>query len=202
MVRKRHIAVAFAAALLFAWLARWVLTGESMAFDLRIRNAVHTFASPWLTRVLWAITMLGWIGVMLPVGALVAWRLTALGHGRKAILLAGGTLSAELASYVLKMAFYRQRPEVFFGLPLAENYSFPSGHSFVGTVFYGLLASILLRKRRWIAAVTILMAALLGLSRVYLGYHYPTDVLGGWDCAAAWLALTGMPVDASREPQK
>jgi undecaprenyl-diphosphatase len=180
---------ALAAALFFAFLTLWVQAGESMGFDLSIRNRVHTFASPLLTRVLLAITMLGWGWVMAPVGAALVIFLAMRGRGRQAMVLAAGALSAELVSYLLKEAFQRPRPEVFFGLPPAETYSFPSGHAFVGTFFYGLIAIILLRKRGRALALMVPAGLLLGLSRVYLGYHYPSDVLAGWTCAAAWLAL-------------
>jgi undecaprenyl-diphosphatase len=165
-----------------------------MLLDLWIRDTVHGWASPLITDPLLAITMLGSEWVMLPLGAVLVWRLAIADRRRQAIRLAAGGLGAELVSNLLKLAFHRPRPPVFFGLAPAETYSFPSGHAFVATVFYGLLAGILIesssRGRVWIAAVAILMALSIGFSRVYLGYHYPTDVLGGWACAAGWLALT------------
>lgn len=197
--RRFRLGAAPAAALAFALLARWVLAGESMLFDLRIRGAVHAWASPVLTGAMLAVTMLGSEWVMLPLGAVSVWCLATKGRGRQAILLAVGGLGAESVSALLKLAFHRPRPPVFFGLSPAENYSFPSGHAFVATVFYGLLAGILLessRRWRWIAPVLTI-----GFSRVYLGYHYPTDVLGGWACAAIWLALSP-PVNPAGQTQK
>ena len=206
------MAVAGGAALLFAILACWVLSGESMPFDLRIRDMVHLSALPFATSALYASTMFGTEWVMLPVGALLVWRLVSRGYRRQAFLLGVGSLSAELASESLKLIFSRPRPQVFFGLPPAISFSFPSGHAFVSTVFYGLLAGILAgafpQWRVRIVTAWALAALVIGFSRVYLGYHYPTDVLGGWLCAAAWLALaklwwsSGAPVDAAGEPQK
>ena len=164
-----------------------------MVFDLRIRDTVHSWASPVVTGVLLAITMLGVEWVLLLLGAVTVWRLIGVHRGRRAFVLAVGTLSAELASELLKLAFHRPRPAIFFGLIPAATYSFPSGHAFVATVFYGLLAGILNelypRERVPIAAATLLLVLLIGLSRVYLGYHYPSDILGGWLCAVAWLAM-------------
>jgi undecaprenyl-diphosphatase len=211
--RKYLLTVPLSAALLFLLLARWVLAGESMPFDLWLRGAVHDWASPLATRALLAVTMLGSEWVLLPLGAVLVWRLATIGRERQAILFAIVSLAAELVSHWLKFVLHRPRPAVFFGLSPAETYSFPSGHAFVGTVFYGFLAAILMtfersrRKRRRIAAAAVLMAFLIGFSRVYLGYHYPSDVLGGWACAAAWLALarlalTGAPVDAAGQPQE
>jgi len=191
--RRYLLTAALAAALLFLLMARWVLAGQSMVFDLPIRGTVHSWASPALTSVMLGITMLGSEWLMLPLGTVIVWRLATLRHRRHAILLAAGSLGAELASYILKLACHRVRPPVFFGLSPAENYSFPSGHAFVGTVFYGLLAGILAqlycRRRVEAIALAVLTVLLVGFSRVYLGYHYPTDVLGGWTCAAGWLAM-------------
>jgi undecaprenyl-diphosphatase len=195
VTRKYLLGGLVAATLSFLLLACWVLSGGSMPFDLWLRAAVHGWASPALTRGMLAVTMLGSERFLLPLGAILVWRLLATGRRRQAILLPVAGLSAELFSQMLKLALHRLRPETFFGLPPAETYSFPSGHAFVSTVFYGLLASILMagensrRKRAGIVAIAVLAASAIGLSRVYLGYHYPSDVLGGWACAAAWLAL-------------
>jgi undecaprenyl-diphosphatase len=182
---------ALTATLAFLLLARWVQSGASMPFDLAIRGAVHAWATPPATHVLFAITMLGSGWVMIPLAALVVWFVPG---GRR---FAISVLIAELASDLLKVAFYRPRPTVFFGLPPADTYSFPSGHAFVATVCYGMLAELLMARypahRRGIAAIAVLVALTIGFSRVYLGYHYPTDVLGGWLCAIAWLALSGAP---------
>lgn len=208
---RKNLLAALAAALVFVLVARWVLTGESMFFDLWIRDSVHAWASPLVTHVLLAITMLGSEWIMLPLGAVLVWRLATIGHKRQAVLLATGSLGAELVSNLLKLAFHRPRPEVFFGLAPAETYSFPSGHAFVSTVFYGLLAGILMgsfrRGRGGIVAgmasiALALIALMIGFSRVYLGYHYPSDVLGGWTCAAAWLAFTGAPIYRAGQPRK
>jgi undecaprenyl-diphosphatase len=183
-----------------------------MLFDLWIRDSVHSWASPFATGVLFAITMLGTEWVMLALGALAVWRLATLGYKRQAILLAVGALGSEAASELLKLGLHRLRPAVFFGLSPAVTYSFPSGHAFVGTVFYGLLAGIVIDTfpsvRYRVMTVVTVTVLLIGFSRVYLGYHYPTDVLGGWLCAAGWLAmarlwwLRGAPVNATGKGQE
>jgi undecaprenyl-diphosphatase len=199
--RKYFLGGALAAAVVFLLLARCVLAGGSMPFDWWIRDTVHGSASPLATRALLTVSMLGSEWVMLPLGAAIVGCLATIGRGRQAALLAIVGLSAELVSQLLKLAFHRPRPAVFFGLPPAETYSFPSGHAFVATVFYASLAAILMTfersrgKRGWIAVAAVLTAIMIGFSRVYLGYHYPSDVLGGWVCAAGWLALARVVVN-------
>jgi len=192
--RNRLLVIMAAAGLFFTLLARWVLSGASMPFDTAIRTAVQAWASPPLTAVMLAITSLGSEFFMVPLGAVLVWYLIATGRRRSAIHFAVLSLSAELFSQLLKLALHRPRPPVFFGLSPAETYSFPSGHAFVASVFYGLLAMVFMAERprgqrAAMAATAWLTPLLLGFSRVYLGYHYPSDVLGGWALAVAWLAL-------------
>jgi len=183
------------AAFVFAVLARRVTFGETTRFDASLRAAVHGWASPAFTRVMLAVTTLGSEIFLIALGAILIWYLTATGRRRPAALLAAVSLSGELLLQVLKVALHRPRPPVFFGLSPAETYSFPSGHAFIATVFYGLLAGVFMagepsrRKRAVMAAMAVLASLAIGFSRVYLGYHYPTDVAGGWVLAVAWLAL-------------
>ena len=94
---------------------------------------------------------------------------------------------------VLKTAVHRARPDPFFGIA-PESYSFPSGHVLFSTCFYGALASIVTASlqngpsRATVWAVTALLVSAVGWSRLYLGLHYPTDVIGGLLIALAWMA--------------
>jgi membrane-associated phospholipid phosphatase len=186
------------AGLSFVLLAWWVLSGRSAPFDLWLRAAIHSWASLSLTRSMMAVTTLGSEWFVVPMAGLLSWRLSALGRRREAIWFPAFSLSAELICQLLKLAIHRPRPEVFFQLSIAKTYSFPSGHAFISAVFYGLVTSILIagpRSRRWRVAAPTLAGAvilLIGCSRVYLGYHYPSDVMGGWACAAAWLSVAGL----------
>jgi undecaprenyl-diphosphatase len=111
------------------------------------------------------------------------------------VVFAVAALGAEALDQIMKLLFYRPRPEPFFGLASPVTHSFPSGHAMVSCCFFGVLAAILaarqpsLLKRIAIFAAAALLVALMGFSRVYLGLHYPTDVLAGYAAAVVWLAV-------------
>jgi undecaprenyl-diphosphatase len=191
MDRRVSAAAAVAGLLVFGAMAYPQVRGEAIGFDLPVRAAIHGWAFPALTAAMRLITTLGSEYFLLPLAAILVWRLAKRGARQAAYLLVAGSLSAEAVLQLLKALIHRPRPELFFGLMPAETYSFPSGHAFVPAVFFGILAGILAAGARWRAAV-VALAALLGLSRVYLGYHYPSDVVAGWALAVVWLAVCAM----------
>lgn len=179
--------VAACAALIFVWLAFAVASGQTAGFDSPVRQAVHSFATPALTRVMLAFTFIGTTGFMALVGALFVWWLIKRSHLRDAIWLIALQISANLVLQILQFAFHRARPEPFFGVAKPTSYSFPSGHALLSTVFYLSLA-ILMTRNPVIRTAAALLAVLIGLSRVYLGVHYPTDVLAGFAGGVFWLS--------------
>ena len=186
-------AAALAGLLFFGWLADGVLSGETASLDAAVRGTVHSWASPHLTFVMRGLTWLGSGAVLVPLGILVFWWLSAVGRRHSAILLILAGLGAEAANRALKLLFHRGRPDAFFGYPQPDNYSFPSGHAMVSFCFYGALAAILAtgtesRRRRvgiWTGAA--MLAAAIGLSRIYLGVHYPSDVMASYAGGAVWV---------------
>ena len=92
-----------------------------------------------------------------------------------------------------KAFFERARPDLIFDYKIPDTYSFPSGHAIASASFYGILAVIFARRLKsnkakasvWAAAVTLIFVV--GLSRVYFGVHYPSDVVAGWLAAAVWV---------------
>ncbi|MGO9232187.1 MAG: phosphatase PAP2 family protein [Bryobacteraceae bacterium] len=165
-----------------------LLRGQPIGFDLPVRAAIHGYAFPALTAAMRLVTLLGSEYFLLPLAAILVWRWVKRGERQAAYRLAAGSLGAEAVAQLLKALIHRPRPEVFFGLVPAETYSFPSGHAFVPAVFFWIVADALAVGARWRAAV-VAMAAVLGFSRVYLGYHYPSDVVAGWALAVVWLAF-------------
>ena len=187
-------AAALAALLLFAWMGREVLLHQAMGFDAAVRGGLHALASPALTRFFETVTWLGSEVFLVPFGVLVVWRLAAARRRRAAVLFALVALGGEGLAEILKLAFHRGRPEPFFGYPLPGTYSFPSGHAMLTLCFFGVLAALLAPRLRslagraavWLAAAAL--ALTVGLSRIYLGVHYPSDVAAGYCAAIVWVA--------------
>ena len=161
--RNRPFLALGVATLAFVVLALWVESGNSIAFDLAIREAFHQIASPGLTHCEVAITTLGAGIVLWPLGAAVAWWMARRRGRRHAILFLLTVLSADLVSQLLKLGFHRVRPQVYFGLSPAWSYSFPSGHALMSTVFYGALAALGFQGRSRTRTLVVALAALGGL---------------------------------------
>jgi undecaprenyl-diphosphatase len=184
---------ASAALIFFGWLTNVVLAGESMRFDNAVRNAIHTWASPPLTFAMLGITQLGSAPALVTLGVLVIWRLTVQRRRQAVLIFIAACVGAEALSEMLKVVFRRQRPEAFFGYAEPITYSFPSGHSMMSACFYGVIAAILTtrmassKRRIAIWAGAAFLAVAIGFSRVYLGVHYPSDVLAGYATAAIWV---------------
>ena len=184
--------IAVAALFVFAWIAEEVLEDHTRRFDTAVRGWVHQFSSPWLTR---AAKAASFIGADILVAALIACLLVfAILRWRRAALWLTITMAGALVlNMSLKDAFHRQRPTPFF-ISLPHTYSFPSGHALFSFCFYGVLAGLLadriqsLTARICIWAVAAVLIVAIGLSRIYLGVHYPTDVLGGYLAAAVWVS--------------
>lgn len=198
MEKPSHpLAAGFAAACglaLFGWLAGAVAHGKTMAIDMAIRDAVHAWASPGLTAAMRVVTRLGAAELLVPLGLLLAWGLAAAGRWPAARLFLVAAIGGEVLDQALKTAYQRVRPLAFFGYPQPLGYGFPSGHAMMSFCFYGVAAAILtagMRSRSGRALIwgcVGLLAAALGFSRVYLGVHYPSDVLAGYLAAAIWVA--------------
>lgn len=187
------------ALLVFVWLARQVAKGVAIGFDAGVRAFVHQNASSGLTGVMRFLSDLGEPGLlfMLGIGALIA--MLVLRWNRQAILFLILLSGAFVLDSTLKFTFHRTRPAPFFGTPEPHSSSFPSGHALFSICFFGVLAVIATehvasRKARaaiW-ALATVLVSAI-GLSRIYLGVHYPSDVVAGYAAAVFWVgAVTHM----------
>ena len=189
------LATAIGALIFFGWLADEALEGDARAFDDATRAAVHQLASPLLTAIMRGFSFVGSTIALSVATIFVVIRFAMRKWKREAILFALTMIGAGLLNIALKLAFKRPRPVPFFNLSPPETYSFPSGHSLTSAVFFGALAAILtarIRSRRVRVALWIVSTAmflLIGLSRIYLGVHYTTDVIAGFAAALIWILV-------------
>jgi len=186
--------LALSALLFFGWLAEEMMEGDTARFDSTITSAVHEHATARLTTAMKALTMLGSSVVMTPLAILTL----ALCYFRREFhalkTLAATFGGALLLEFSLKLAFHRPRPAPFFDLPTPATFSFPSGHALFSFCFFAGLAALLsprLASQKaklglWSIAIALILG--IGLSRIYLGVHYPSDVLAGYAAAIVWVA--------------
>lgn len=180
---------------LLSWLAHEMLEGETLHFDDAVRNAIHGVASVRTTAVMLAASRFGSPAILAPIGILFAVYFYAVGWRRAAALLPLTMLGAGLLDTILKEGFRRARPVAFFDYPLPTSYSFPSGHAMFGFCFFVALAVLLsprvkqpaIRVAIWTLAV--FLAFIIGVSRIYLGVHYPSDVVAGWGSGFVWVVV-------------
>ncbi|HVS87417.1 MAG TPA: phosphatase PAP2 family protein [Candidatus Acidoferrum sp.] len=188
--------IAATALFVFGWLAEEMLEGDTQQFDAFVRTAVHQLATPGLTRLMQVFSFLGSVAAVTAMCLVVVCVSFYFRHARTAALLAITMLGVAALDVALKHAFHRPRPVAFFGAT-PSSYSFPSGHALGSLCFYGILAAILAARARgrgakfcvWMAAVVLV--GMIGFSRIYLGVHYPSDVIAGYCAAVVWVGAVG-----------
>jgi undecaprenyl-diphosphatase len=184
---------------LFIELADEVVEGETGAFDewlLRAlrnpNNLAEPLGSPWVQELARDATALGGLGWLAFFTLVIAGFLWLDGKHRLVVFLLAATGSGGAVSQALKMLFARERPDVVPHLSQVMTSSFPSGHSLLSAVVYltlgVMVAAAVPRTSQKIYALTIavLITLVVGGSRIYLGVHYPTDVLAGWLAGLVW----------------
>jgi undecaprenyl-diphosphatase len=185
----------------FFALALLVHTGQTAGFDrhflLSLRTGDnHDPIGPWWIEWLFhALTRLGnWYVVLGVAGAVIAW-LIYQAKQATAFLVAVTTGGQSLVNEILKWIFDRARPDLVAHGVETSSTSFPSGHAMAAAAVYLTLAALLVRTQKSRAAkiaiisAAVLIAVLIGISRIYLGVHWPTDVIGGWLAGAAWALI-------------
>jgi undecaprenyl-diphosphatase len=189
------------AALLFAFgeIAEDVIEGEPLAFDRVIMLAFRDAADPsvpigppWLREAARDVTSLGGTVVLGFILFTVAGYLFLARKRAAAWLMLGTVLGGVTVNTLLKLAFARPRPDFVTPAVPVFTPSFPSGHAALSAITYLTLGALLartqssFRMRLYFMSVATVLTVLVGSSRVYLGVHYPSDVLAGWFIGAAW----------------
>jgi undecaprenyl-diphosphatase len=180
----------------FAEITEEVVEGESRAFDRAVLLWIEANVPAWMDGPMRAATALAYYMVVVPLLAGFSLAFYLRGWRLSAVMLVISTAGSVFLTAVLKGVFRRARPEVVDSGYAAGFYSFPSGHATVAVGFYGALALILayhLRgPARWaVVLIGTAVVLLIGFSRLYLGVHYPTDVLAGFLAAPLWLVSVG-----------
>ncbi|MCC6713569.1 MAG: phosphatase PAP2 family protein [Candidatus Dadabacteria bacterium] len=191
--------VSAAAFLAFAELAGDVLEGENRQIDttilLMMRNGndlANPLGPPWFEEMMRDITALGGVAVLTLVTIFSAIYLLLIKRRGLVLYLAAAAITGTIFSNLLKAGFGRPRPDVVPHEIVVYTASFPSGHSLVAAVIYLTLGVILAeaqtryRLKIYILSVAIVLTLLVGISRIYLGVHWPSDVLAGWLAGTAW----------------
>jgi len=187
---------------LFAWVASRVRHGRTQAFDDAVLRYVGAHRVPLLENAMLEITFLGTGTVVLMIAFVAALFLWLTRHRYSAALLVAATVGAVVLNNVLKQFFDRPRPQIITWGTHALTTSFPSGHAMSAAVVYTTIAYLAarLQQRHRARVVTMSLAALLVLlvsaSRVYLGVHYPSDVLAGTVVGLAWAGFCMATLEA------
>lgn len=196
------------ASALFGAIAEDVVTAQAITIlDVHVAQWLHAHGTSAMTRFMLLVTYvhgIGGIAVLATAFGIYLARQKAYYWLLSLVLAVAGGAALNVA---MKYAFHRARPSFDDPLMTLATYSFPSGHTAGSTTFYGVLACYLFsRFQTWPARLTIVMAAvgmtaLVGMSRMYLGVHYLSDVLGAVAEACAWLALIITAVSTLRRRQ-
>jgi membrane-associated phospholipid phosphatase len=174
-----------------AWLCTEVWEKEAFSLDRSCLLWIHQFANPQLDRVMLLITALGDPPTVIAIFTIaIAW----LGMKQRyndGIRFAIACLGGILLNQVMKLFFAKPRPELWQRLITETSFSFPSGHAVGAMVVYGFIAYILAKQlqqyKLFIYTAATLVIAAIGLSRLYLGVHYPTDIIAGYGVGILWL---------------
>jgi membrane-associated phospholipid phosphatase len=193
VARARLLVAAIVLAAL--WLA--MLLFGTGPLDRRIYELLYAGHRPVLALVAHVLTAFGEPTVLVAAGFLVAGWLWWRRRGRLALALILVVLLGRGLSEVQKYTVARVRPALERHLVVVKTSSFPSGHATSSMIFYLMLALALAPAgwRRLAAACAILLSLLIGTSRVMLGVHWPSDVIGGWSFGALWVLLTLRPAE-------
>ncbi len=183
----------------FIAIADEVIEGDTGSIDTWILVALHpqnpSDGSPgprWLWEFARDISGFGSVGVLALIVLATCVLLVLVGRNRAALFVLSATLLSSTANALLKFHFNRPRPTLIDHDLYVASSSFPSGHAMIATTVYLTLGAVLarmtgvVRLKLYILSIAVLLSGLVGLSRVYLGVHWPSDVLAGWAAGAGW----------------
>ena len=172
----------------FAELADEVREAEAFPFDQPILLFAHALARDGFDRAFVLLSALGYQYGVVPFDALLVWSLAMRRRMRESVFAGVAIIGSALLNLAAKPSFARARPSLWESIAPETNYSFPSGHA-MGSMTLAWVVVLLSWHTRWrwpVVVVAAMFTLLVGLSRVYLGVHYPSDILAGWAAASVW----------------
>lgn len=205
--RWSNLALAGSAAGLWAFIeiADEVVEGSTHAIDEKVVLVFRTandlsdpLGPAWLEEAVRDITALGGVAVLTLITMAVVGFLLVARSPRAAIAVTFAVGGGMLISSLLKYSFDRPRPDLVPHGSIVYTSSFPSGHSMMAAAVYLTLGTMIarvlpdMRMRAYVISVSVIVSVLVGLSRIYLGVHWPTDVLAGWVLGASWALMCGV----------
>lgn len=185
--------IAIGLLLLFVDLAEDMINQELGMFDHTVTSFIMAVKSPQMTEIMKLITAMGSSLILIGIALLAGWYLIKIKkQSWDATMLITALAGSSIMDTILKLAFHRNRPDLM-DLVQVSGFSFPSGHAMNSFVFYGMLTYLV-----WInfkpgkaiyltSFIFILLILLIGISRVYLGVHYPSDIVAGYAAGGIWL---------------
>jgi undecaprenyl-diphosphatase len=190
------------ALLLFTLVAREVVSGSTKEFDEIVLNYLRdngTAKLPigprWFTGWMIDITSLGGATIIFLITSAVVFYFLIQKQYEFMWLVLIATIGGVFLSFGLKELFARERPPLIYHLLKVKSMSFPSGHAMMSSIFYLTQAALFAKAqsnknlKAYTLLIAIVLVFLIGVSRIYLGVHYPTDVLAGWSIGLAWASL-------------
>jgi len=204
-------AICGGALLMFFLVADEIAEAELMSFD---RSILLFFRNPadlsepvgpaWLEQTMIELTALGGHPLLVVIVSIVIGFLLVSGKPGPALFVFLSITSGTLVSHLLKLVYDRPRPDIVEHLVSIHTPSFPSGHATMSAVVYLTLAALIVRLvesnvvRAYVLGVAIFLTFLVGMSRIYLGVHWPSDVVAGWALGVSWASLAFLVVAVLR----
>jgi membrane-associated phospholipid phosphatase len=186
----------------FAALIGEVHEKEVFPFDAPMLNMLHAIATPTLDHFFILMTRLGYLWGVVPLDVIVLMALFLGRRFRDSLFFGMAVIGSAVLNIVAKNYFARMRPDLWLSITPEITYSFPSAHA-MGSTTLGMALILLCWPTRWrwpLTFASVVFVGLVGLSRVYLGVHYPSDVLAGWTAAIAWTFGMYILVDRKAPP--
>lgn len=182
--------------ILFAKIAGEIIEREPIGWDIAILHWIHGLSTPLLDSLFLFVTTSGNVEYILPITILLLGYFYYKKQRFNALIILFGVGGAAVANTILKLIFHRDRPAFWHSLITETGYSFPSGHAMMSSALVLSLIVILWNTRWRIASIIIgsFIIAMIGISRLYMGVHYPTDIIAGWSVSFVWIIIVAIIV--------